>query len=121
MTIYRTIYTSTPNLDFSNTGLHWTRNENYQHNGGSAAGITQKQRYQWTLIAEVSAENINAEATAESNKQHPREQEVVLNANQILSCEIWCFDTEEEEDMVEGEDFTINTGTRCDPWVLEYM
>jgi hypothetical protein len=114
-------------LDTNNFGLHFTANPNYQHNGGGSNGATPNKKY--TAKIEVSGKfEVCEDATAESNFNHPKEKEVVLMPSQILSGKLVIIDNATCKFSYEGkywghqgQDITINTGTRCDQWVLEFI
>ena len=119
MDIKRVIFVENiSDIDFSNVGLHWTSNMDYIHTGGGENGFS-KGRYRVEFISEGFSGTFNAEATKESNNNFPKEQEVILCANQEFDCMVSIMD-EVENYEVEFEEYQINTGTRCDKWVKNF-
>ena len=119
MDIKRVIFVDNiSDIDFSNVGMHWTKSMDYVHTGGGQNGFS-KGRFRVEFIAESFSGAINNEATAESNNNFPKEQEVILDANQSFDCMVSIMD-EVENYEVEFEEYTINTGTRCDQWVNNF-
>ena len=119
MEIVRRIYADKyEDIDFNNIGLHWTSDElvlrgwNQMHPNTKKTGDKA-----FNLYVEIDGSMINEEATLESNTNHAWEKEVVLNPNVILK-NVIVFDIEESEDVAEIE--IANSGTRCDPWVVDF-
>jgi len=106
-------------ISLENFGGHFTANMAYQHKGGGSNGVTNTNaRYKVTF--ECRQYEVNQDATEISNEEYPREQEVVLTANQSVNGKMSIM-----ERLGNGMyDFishnvptTINTGTRFDKWV----
>jgi len=126
-TAFRSIQiNSIDELDTNNFGLHFTSNPNYQHNGGGSNGVTVTKKY--TAKIEVTGFKVCEDATSESNADYPKEKEVVLMPNQRLNGKLVIIDNATQKFFYEGkywghqgQDITINTGIRCDQWVLEFI
>ena len=115
MRVYRKILAAS--VDTNNLGCHtakdWKTMQRYDVAGNSYKYHKAENERTFLVWISVSAENINVEATAESNKQYPAEKEVVLLPNQTVKILIYCAG----ELIYKG---TANTGTRADAWVNEY-
>jgi hypothetical protein len=108
MKIYRTIFAE--NIDTENFGCHWTFNKELDVTsiGRQAFDIDYSNAIQFE--AEISIQDINIEATMQSNRDYSHEWECVVCANTELI--VKALDGE-----IEGQTLTINTGTRYDKWV----
>src|SRR5690606_36377146 len=115
-------------IDFDEVGVHFTKNKNYTHRGGSSRGTTKDEGFLVTFIADGDFE-INEDATRESNENYPHEREVVLAFDQELEATIKIAKPIDSYKWSKERGFeriyrtfktikrTINTGYRCDPWV----
>jgi len=110
--IKRVIYVDDLNeIDYDNVGVHWTKSGNYNHAGGGSNGGTIKKSIKVTFFA--AEFEVNEDATEISNREYPREEEVVLEMNQELEVVVEI----ESGWGVEREERVINVGTRADEWV----
>lgn len=134
MKVYRKVYrrifiNAESDIDFGNVGVHFTKSKEYIHRGGSFRGCTREDDLLVTIVVDGDYE-VNEEATAVSNEEHPREKEVVLAFNQELEAEIRIarrinaekWDRNSREWLPIYRTFKkyrsrINIGDRCDPWV----
>lgn len=120
----RKIFVNDPaEVDFQNFGVHFSADNGYRHSGGGSNGTTPNARYEVKAFVETA--EANEEATAVSNENHPHEKEVVLQANQEVKAKVFIIDRETGyyigEGRHNGQEMTINTGTRCDKWAEKYF
>ena len=116
MIIYRAIYlNSTNEIDKSNFGCHWTKDEFYansiefMYNDISEKG--RKGATQYLFKTEIDKNQINELATIKSNKEYFTEDECVLKCNIILKKVFLVYP---EEYLLP---FSVNTGIRYDQWI----
>jgi hypothetical protein len=116
MKIYRAIYlNSIDELDKSNFGCHWTKDEHYaysiefMYNDISEKG--RKGNSQFLFMTKIDEKQINELATIKSNKEYSTENECVLKTNIILKELFLIFP---EKKILP---FSVNTGTRYNKWV----
>ncbi|WP_158009590.1 hypothetical protein [Tenacibaculum todarodis] len=120
MKIYRAIYlNSIKELDKSNFGCHWTKDEHYaysiefMYNDISEKGRNGKT--QFLFMSKIDKNQINELATINSNKDYLTENECVLKTNIVLKEVFLIFP--KNEDL----SFSVNTGNRCDNWVEQLI
>lgn len=116
MIIYRAIFlNSITELNLSNFGCHWTKDESYPSSVQFTTNDISKKRRQGTIKfifkTRIKKSQINISATIKSNEEFPDENECVLNKNSVLNKITLIFPKEYS--------FTSsgNTGTRCEKWV----
>lgn len=118
-TCKRTIYLNDiSEFDRDNVGVHFTKDLAYVHSNGGSNGVTNKNT-NFRVDIYVKDYEINEEATALSNENYPKEQEVVLEFNQEINVEVRIFPR--VNDCFWGRcsisTMGVNTGTRADLWV----
>lgn len=105
-------------IDYANFGVHFSENNGYRHSKGGSNGSTEKKRFEVRAIVESA--KINASATEISRSEYPTEEELVLEFGQQLDAKIIIVDTKTGYYVGShnGEIKSINTGNRCDTWVV---
>lgn len=136
--IKRVIYVeSLEKIDTSNVGLHWTANASYTHSFNEARFpystsvrcprtncIVKKTHYrvEFTVAFSYATIETNKDATLESRKNYPHECEVILGAHQELRATVRIYEMLDDsvKHLIKKEKKIINTGSRCDAWVLNF-
>jgi len=120
-------------INLNDFGVHFTSNLNFCYNAADK-GVKKEYRNEKRYTAKIFINGrtpqkytVNEDATKESNVVHPRESEVVLAFNQILTARLVIVENESGRFFYdgkywghEGKEVTINTGTRCDEWVKNF-
>lgn len=105
-------------LDLNNIGVHFTLNLSYKHSGGGSNGLTNNQA-NYRIDIYVREYTTNEEATAVSNANYSTEQEVVVDMNCDVICEVKVFPRVDGGwgRIIQDYSTSANTGTRADLWV----
>lgn len=121
--VYRIIYASSiSDINFKNIGNHWSDNERaistyFVRNSPitiSGKSINTDEMTQFMVIGEIKHSTINWEATDISNKEHPKESEIVTKMNsKVFIKEIYNYDTDKFVKINKWG----KTGQKVDGWV----
>ncbi len=116
MRVYRKILAAA--VDTDNLGCHTTKDWKVMQRHDIASNSYKyaklENECEFIVWISVKAENINADATAESNKNFAHEKEVVLLPNQAVKVEIYSKGKLTYKGLA-------NTGARFDKWVAAYL
>ena len=116
MRVYRKVLAAA--VDTNNLGCHTTKDwkviQRYEVASNSYNYTHEEGEQEFIVWISIKADDVNTDATAESNKNFAHEKEVVLLPNRTVKVEIYS----KGQLVYKGN---ANTGSRYDKWVSAYL